>query len=76
MVSMESAANKAKHGIDFVGAQELWSDPSRARLGGAHPPRRTGNECIAPTTVLVGTGPVMCRDRLGGVLKFYYREAT
>jgi uncharacterized DUF497 family protein len=25
----KSAANKAKHGIDFVGAQALWDDPDR-----------------------------------------------
>ena len=23
-----------------------------------------------------GTGPIRCRERLGGVLKFYYREAA
>ena len=34
-----------------------------------------GNELIAPT-VSVGTGPVTCRARLGGVLKFYDREAA
>jgi uncharacterized protein len=26
---MKSAANKARHGIDFVEAQALWSDPGR-----------------------------------------------
>ena len=25
----KSAANKAKHGIDFVEARKLWSDPQR-----------------------------------------------
>jgi len=35
-----------------------------------------GNECIAPTTMLIGTGPVRCRERLGGVLEFYYRAAA
>jgi hypothetical protein len=34
------------------------------------------NELIAPKTTSIGTGPVMCRARLGGVLKFYYREAA
>ena len=34
------------------------------------------NELIAPTTTSIGTGPVTCRTRLGGVLKFYYREAA
>ena len=35
-----------------------------------------GNEGIAPKTTLVGTVPVTCRERLGGVLKFYYRDAA
>ena len=34
------------------------------------------NECIAPATPVIGTGPIACRKRLGGVLKFYYREAA
>jgi len=29
---VKSAANKAKHGIDFVGAQALWSDPERLEV--------------------------------------------
>ena len=28
----KSAANKAKHGIDFVEAQELWNDPERLEI--------------------------------------------
>jgi hypothetical protein len=28
----KSAANKAKHGIDFVEAQALWLDPDRVEL--------------------------------------------
>jgi hypothetical protein len=31
---------------------------------------------IRPTTTSVGTGPVTCRTRLGGVLNFYNREAA
>jgi hypothetical protein len=34
------------------------------------------NELIAPTTTVIGTGPMNCRERLGGLLKFYYREAA
>ena len=34
------------------------------------------NERIAPTTTSTGLGPVQCRERLGGVLKFYYRDAA
>ena len=40
------------------------------------PHQGLGNERIAPTTTSTGTGPVQCRERLGGVLKFYYREAA
>jgi len=28
----KSAANKAKHGIDFVQAQEIWTDPDRLEI--------------------------------------------
>ena len=34
------------------------------------------NELIAPTTTVIGTGQMKCRERLGGLLKFYYREAA
>src|SRR4051812_28171495 len=34
------------------------------------------NERIAPTITSTGLGPIQCRERLGGVLKFYYREAA
>ncbi len=40
------------------------------------PHQGLGNELIAPKTTLPGPGPVRCRERLGGVLKFYYREAA
>ena len=40
------------------------------------PHQGLGNERIAPTTTVIGTGPVACRQRLGGVLKFYDREAA
>jgi transposase InsO family protein len=40
------------------------------------PHQGLGNELIAPTTTSLGPGPVRCRERLGGVLKFYYREAA
>jgi len=35
----KSRANLAKHGIDFVAAQELWEDPRRGEV-----PARTENE--------------------------------
>jgi len=34
----KSAANKAKHGIDFVEAQAIWADPDRLET----PARSTG----------------------------------
>ena len=34
------------------------------------------NERIAPTTTSTGLGPIQCRERLGGMLKFYYRDAA
>jgi hypothetical protein len=35
-----------------------------------------GNELIAPKATSLGPGQVRCRERLGGVLKFYCREAA
>ena len=40
------------------------------------PHQGLGNERIAPKTTSLGPGPVRCRERLGGVLKFYCREAA
>ncbi len=37
--SAKSAANKAKHGIDFVEAQAIWTDPDRLEI-----PARTRDE--------------------------------
>lgn len=37
--AVKSAANKLKHGIDFVEAQTLWSDPDRLET-----PARTVDE--------------------------------
>src|SRR5215510_13193133 len=34
------------------------------------------NELVAPQEKVIGAGPLKCRERLGGVLKFYYREAA
>jgi transposase InsO family protein len=35
-----------------------------------------GLGAIAPRAKVIGTGPIKCRERLGSVLKFYYREAA
>ena len=40
------------------------------------PHQGLGNEFIAAKTTSTGTGPVRCHERLGGMLKFYYREAA
>jgi putative transposase len=40
------------------------------------PHQGLGNSLIAPKTTVIGTGQVNCRERLGGLLKFYYREAA
>src|ERR1700726_2096919 len=40
------------------------------------PHQGLGNALIAPKTTVIGTGQVNCRVRLGGLLKFYYRQAA
>jgi hypothetical protein len=40
------------------------------------PHQGLSNEIIAAKTTSVGPGHVRCRERLGGVLKFYYRAAA
>src|SRR4029450_5168262 len=40
------------------------------------PHQALGNELIEPPNPSLGPGPGRCRERLGGVLKFYYREAA
>lgn len=44
--SAKSAANLKKHGIDFIGAQALWSDPERLEV-----PARSLDE---PRTQVIG----------------------
>jgi len=40
------------------------------------PHQGLGNRLITPTAPMHLEGPVKCRERLGGVLKFYHREAA
>jgi hypothetical protein len=40
------------------------------------PHQGLGNELIAPQTTVIGTGQMKCRERRGGLLTFYYREAA
>jgi uncharacterized DUF497 family protein len=44
--SAKSAVNLKKHGIDFIGAQALWSDPDRLEI-----PARSLDE---PRTQVIG----------------------
>ena len=53
--------------------------PCRAFVDHYHeerPHQGLRNALISPKTTSVGRGPVRCRERLGGVLKFYYRAAA
>ena len=40
------------------------------------PHQGLGNTPIAPKMTVIGTGQMKCRERLGGLLKFYYRQAA
>jgi len=40
------------------------------------PHQGLGNELIAPGKTATGSGPIRCRERLGGLLNFYDREAA
>jgi hypothetical protein len=40
------------------------------------PHQGLSNALIAPKVTKVGEGSLRCRERLGGVLKFYYRAAA
>jgi len=40
------------------------------------PHQGLSNKLLAPKTTVIGTGPIECRERLGGLLRFYYREAA
>jgi uncharacterized DUF497 family protein len=42
----KSAANKAKHGIDFVEAQELWNDPDRLEVA--------ARSDVEPRSIVIG----------------------
>ena len=44
---------------------------------GERPHQGLGNEVLTrPVGAVVGTGPVRRRQRLGGMLNYYYREAA
>jgi putative transposase len=39
-------------------------------------PQALGNRLIEPTVAANDTGPIECRQRLGGLLRFYHRDAA
>jgi hypothetical protein len=40
------------------------------------PHQGVGNALIAPKQAVIGSDPMRCRERLGGLLKFYERETA
>jgi hypothetical protein len=61
-----------------LGEAHLWA-AVRAFVHHYHherPHQGLGNELITSKTTSIETGPVHCRERLGGVLKSYYRGAA
>ena len=75
---VESVKSECLNRIVPLGEQHLRA-AVRAFVDHDHedrPHQGLGNELIAPRTTSLGPGPVRCRERLGGVLKFYYREAA
>lgn len=60
----KSKANKTKHGIDFVEAQELWNDPDLLEI-----PAKTEDE---PRTIMIGR----IGDKHWSAVITYRRERT
>jgi hypothetical protein len=55
--------------------REKANGPAITHYREERPHQGLGNELIAPTTPVIGT-PIRCHERLGGMLKFYDREAA
>ena len=75
---VESAKSECLNRIVLLGERHLWR-AVRAYVNHYHqerPHQGLGNELIAPTTTVIETGPITCHERLGGLLKFYDREAA
>ena len=75
---IESAKSECLERMVLLGEPHLRS-AVRAFIDHYHeerPHQGLGNELIAPTTPVIATGPITCRERLGGLLKFYDREAA
>jgi transposase InsO family protein len=75
---VESAKSECLERMVLLGERHLRA-AVRAYVDHNHeerPHQGLGNELIAPATTVTGTGPNACRDRLGGLLKFYDRQAA
>jgi transposase InsO family protein len=75
---VESAKSECLERMVLLGEQHLRA-AVRAFVHHYHeerPHQGLSNKLIAPTTTVIGTGPIKCRERLGGLLRFYYREAA
>src|SRR5262245_8106986 len=75
---VESAKSECLERLVLLGEPHLRA-AVRAFMQHYHeerPHQGLGNELIAPKTTVSGTGSIKCRERLGGLLKFYYREAA
>ena len=46
-----------------------------AHYHGERNPQELGNELITPAAAVAGVTRVRCRDRLGGLLRYYHRAA-
>jgi hypothetical protein len=60
--------------------ERAWRPPHATVEPGAKSGRSSfctlRGQLIEPTANAVGTGPIICRERLGGLLRFYHRKAA
>jgi putative transposase len=63
-------------GVKFPGPTRHALGDSSDHYHEERPHQGLDNELIAPKPAVVGTGAIKCRERLGGLLKFYNREAA
>ena len=75
---VESAKSECLERMVLLGERHVRA-AVRAFLQHYHeerPHQGPGNKRIAPKTTVIGTGPIECGELLGGLLRFYYREAA
>ena len=65
---------KAKPRCAVVGGFSLHADV--AVHGHERPHQGVGNRLLLPEVAANGDGPIQCRQRLGGLLRYYTREAA